>query len=446
LSAEPPPEGSEYVRWVQSSLNAILGLRLPLDGILGPETRSAIRSFQKKQGLPADGIVGPDTQQALSAARRAGTRPAPQEFEAGWGSQAQEVGRNRRSRAYVRWVQGSLNRILGLRLAVDGILGRQTRSAIRTFQGRFGLAVDGIVGPRTEAALKAALSGRSRPTRPAPPPRAPTAPAPSTSVPAPPTEGPYQGITGTRCPNGRGKCWHGARSRDIVDGDVPWNDETHRSPAAYNAVLDYFNVDHRQNPRYQPRNRSTYCNIYVHDVTRAMWASVPHWVRDARHRSGWNELSANRTYTWMLANARRIGWVRIDAKFCQWLVDQHNQAASLSFGDPSVPERILVAGSRVSAGHHPNPALLSQPSYVAQQFANLGLPACIIWKNPGGHGHMVMVRPEQSGLRGQVDPRTQIFMPRSAQAGRNNWRNELARWINSRARQGPSGAHFYVHA
>lgn len=60
---------------------------------------------------------------------------------------------NRKSRDYIRWVQSSLNRILGLNLVVDGISGRNTRSAIRTFQGWIGLSVDGIVGPNTERAL-----------------------------------------------------------------------------------------------------------------------------------------------------------------------------------------------------------------------------------------------------------------------------------------------------
>lgn len=68
-SAEPSAEGSEHVRWVQSSLNQILGLRLPLDGVMGPEVRSAVRSFQQREGLPVDGIVGPDTERALIAAR-----------------------------------------------------------------------------------------------------------------------------------------------------------------------------------------------------------------------------------------------------------------------------------------------------------------------------------------------------------------------------------------
>ena len=60
---------------------------------------------------------------------------------------------SRKSADYVRWVQRSLNQILGLRLAVDGIIGRQTRSAVRSFQQQRGLKVDGIVGSQTESAL-----------------------------------------------------------------------------------------------------------------------------------------------------------------------------------------------------------------------------------------------------------------------------------------------------
>lgn len=75
-----------------------------------------------------------------------------------------EVGRS--SLEYIRWVQQSLNKILGLRLAADGIMGPATRSAIRSFQQRRALAVDGVVGPRTDAAIKQALG--STPTTPYP--------------------------------------------------------------------------------------------------------------------------------------------------------------------------------------------------------------------------------------------------------------------------------------
>jgi peptidoglycan hydrolase-like protein with peptidoglycan-binding domain len=68
---------------------------------------------------------------------------------------------SRSSPDYIRRVQSSLNRVMGLRLAVDGILGSATRSAIRSFQQRHGLTVDGIVGPQTEAKLKSLTDARS---------------------------------------------------------------------------------------------------------------------------------------------------------------------------------------------------------------------------------------------------------------------------------------------
>lgn len=65
-----PQHGSEYVRWVQSSLNQIQGLNLPVNGIMDAATRSALRRFQEQQGLTVDGIAGPETKQALIEARK----------------------------------------------------------------------------------------------------------------------------------------------------------------------------------------------------------------------------------------------------------------------------------------------------------------------------------------------------------------------------------------
>ena len=64
-----PQHGSEYIRWVQSTLNRILGMKLPMNGVLTPATRSAVRSFQEREGLPVTGIVGPDIESALIAVR-----------------------------------------------------------------------------------------------------------------------------------------------------------------------------------------------------------------------------------------------------------------------------------------------------------------------------------------------------------------------------------------
>jgi hypothetical protein len=65
------------------------------------------------------------------------------------------------SSEHVRWVQETLNRALGLRLIVDGIMNRETRSAVRMFQERKGLPVTGLAGPDTEEALRAEGGGQA---------------------------------------------------------------------------------------------------------------------------------------------------------------------------------------------------------------------------------------------------------------------------------------------
>jgi peptidoglycan hydrolase-like protein with peptidoglycan-binding domain len=71
-----PAIRTEYVRWVQSCLNQAEGLGLSINGVMDAPTRSAVRSFQKKHDLPVDGIVGPPTETALAAACRRSGEPA----------------------------------------------------------------------------------------------------------------------------------------------------------------------------------------------------------------------------------------------------------------------------------------------------------------------------------------------------------------------------------
>jgi predicted GIY-YIG superfamily endonuclease len=72
--------GSERVRWIQDCLNYIQGLRLPVSGFIGPEVRSAVRNFQRREGLRVSGYVGPDTMAALQQACRK-SRPDEQSPE-----------------------------------------------------------------------------------------------------------------------------------------------------------------------------------------------------------------------------------------------------------------------------------------------------------------------------------------------------------------------------
>jgi peptidoglycan hydrolase-like protein with peptidoglycan-binding domain len=207
---------------------------------------------------------------------------------------------------YIRWLQQSLNKIMGLRLAEDGQMGPASRSAVRSFQHLAGLTVDGRVGPTTKQALIRAGAASPRTAAAAVQPTQstrPQAPEPQSMVEGPRGQSPARQVSRA----GQPKVWVGTaieRARDIADDDMPWNDPSERKPENYIRVLDYFNVADPSNVRYTPSGANTYCNIYVHDVTRAMRTPIPHWnycwLPDPANPSGplredWIELNANRT-------------------------------------------------------------------------------------------------------------------------------------------------------
>ena len=45
----PPTLNRDFIVWLQRSLNQVLGLRLLTDGVVGVQTRSALRGFQQKK-------------------------------------------------------------------------------------------------------------------------------------------------------------------------------------------------------------------------------------------------------------------------------------------------------------------------------------------------------------------------------------------------------------
>ncbi|MFJ3306755.1 TIGR03767 family metallophosphoesterase [Streptomyces sp. NPDC086549] len=123
-------QSGERVRTLQYLLNA-RGTALTVDGVFGPATASALRSFQTRIALPADGIATAPTWQALVVTVQQG-------------STGQAVSATQsRLRAY------------GAALTVDGIFGSLTASALRSFQTSRGLTADGVVASSTWQALLA---------------------------------------------------------------------------------------------------------------------------------------------------------------------------------------------------------------------------------------------------------------------------------------------------
>ncbi|WP_167884648.1 S8 family serine peptidase [Cupriavidus oxalaticus] len=167
----------EYKRWVQQSLNQVLGTQFVVDSILGPQTVGAIRLFQQRRGLVVDGIVGPITERALidAGAPLPPAPPAPmpaasssveisQDFPMGppIGPDSTAVrgfmqikhavgirGENLPRDVYLIQILLNVYRYRNQmkEIAEDGKVGPETISAIREFQ-RTTKWVDGRVDPR----------------------------------------------------------------------------------------------------------------------------------------------------------------------------------------------------------------------------------------------------------------------------------------------------------
>jgi predicted chitinase len=154
--------------------------------------------------------------------------------------------------------------------------------------------------------------------------------------------------------------------RAWLPSDAPVKgDPSHRNADTYAAVIDQFAVD--RNPRHLPRDGATYCNIFAWDVTRAMGAEIPHWVDGAGNPASvgqGRELDANGGHRWLEQHGPRFGWREVSAE-------------------------------------------------EAQAMANQGHPAVASWNNPGGIGHIAVVRPGEMTSRG----------PAIAQAGGVNFNN-----------------------
>ena len=65
LTGDRHAQGDQQVRAVQQALNSS-GASLHVDGVLGPQTRKALRSYQEQNGLPATGQVDQPTKQKLN--------------------------------------------------------------------------------------------------------------------------------------------------------------------------------------------------------------------------------------------------------------------------------------------------------------------------------------------------------------------------------------------
>jgi zinc D-Ala-D-Ala carboxypeptidase len=146
-AASSPPTISEgatgsTVRWLQYLLvRRTLSDNRQIDGVFGPATKTAVEEFQSEEHLTVDGIVGPATWGALG-----GDHAQPPTLSPG------------SSGPVVKKLQNALNEGRGdfapssnPVLALDGVYGAHTATAVKGAQQEDGIPADGIVGLQTWA-------------------------------------------------------------------------------------------------------------------------------------------------------------------------------------------------------------------------------------------------------------------------------------------------------
>ena len=132
-------DGEHPVQTLQHLLRA-RNQSVDVDGIFGPKTDAAVRTFQTENHLSVDGIVGPATWAKLIVVVRRGSQG-----DAVKGVQEEFQFRN-------------LSGDPGRGPQIDGVFGPETEAAVRAFQQALhadvpSVTVDGIVGPVTWQAL-----------------------------------------------------------------------------------------------------------------------------------------------------------------------------------------------------------------------------------------------------------------------------------------------------
>ena len=129
------------VRWLQYLLVRRTLSFTDIDGVFGPKTKHGVEEFQQSEHLTVDGIVGPATWGSLG-----GDGPEPPTLTEG------------SSGGVVNKLQTVLNEGRGEFapssnpvLAVDGVFGPHTATAVKGAQHEAGITADGIVGLQTWA-------------------------------------------------------------------------------------------------------------------------------------------------------------------------------------------------------------------------------------------------------------------------------------------------------
>lgn len=137
---------------LQTKLKALGYYTGDVTGNVGTKTESAIKAFQRANGLTADGIAGPQTLAKVDAAYSAKGNSSSSSSSSAGGLKLGSSGTE------VRNLQTDLTTLGYYWADITGNFGTKTESAVKLFQEESGLTADGVAGTKTIAAIANAIA------------------------------------------------------------------------------------------------------------------------------------------------------------------------------------------------------------------------------------------------------------------------------------------------
>ncbi len=146
-------DNNSQVKNVQSCLKRLGYFNGPVNGNFASMTETAVRKFQRANGISDIGKVGPRTQAALQRRCGSGGRTVS-------ANDCQRGLRNGCDGTAVRELQRNLRTLGVYNGPVTGRFRELTRNAVVNFQRRNGINPIGVAGPQTQRAIRLALNPR----------------------------------------------------------------------------------------------------------------------------------------------------------------------------------------------------------------------------------------------------------------------------------------------
>ena len=137
------------VKLLQKRLKELGYYKSWVDGDYGNETVTAVKNFQRKNGLSVDGVAGSTTLKKLNSTSAIDVNGKTEEDKKEESSSSDGTLKKGSQGAAVKLLQKRLKELGYYKSWVDGDYGNETVTAVKNFQRKNGLSVDGVAGSTT---------------------------------------------------------------------------------------------------------------------------------------------------------------------------------------------------------------------------------------------------------------------------------------------------------